>query len=31
MLGYCWVILYVSAVDVVESLATATGVGDPAW
>ena len=31
MLGYCWVILYVSAVDVVESLATATGVGDPGW
>ena len=28
MLGYCWAILYVSAVDVVESLAAATGVGD---
>ena len=31
MLGYCWVILYVSAVDVVESLAAATGVEDPDW
>ena len=31
MLVYCWVILYVSAVDVVESLAAATGVEDPDW
>lgn len=31
MLGYCWMMLYVSTVDVVESLAAATGVGDPHW
>lgn len=29
MLVYCWGILYVSAVDVVDSLAMATGVGVP--
>ncbi len=31
MLGYCWANLYLSAVDVVESLAVATGAGEPDW
>lgn len=31
MLAYCWGILYVSAVDVVDSLAAATGVEEPDW
>lgn len=31
MLGYCWAALYISAVDVVESLASATGVREADW
>ena len=31
MLGYCSVLLYVSAIDVMDSLAAATGVEEPDW
>jgi hypothetical protein len=29
MLAYCWSMLYVSVVDVIESLVTATGIEKP--
>ena len=31
MLGYCWALLYISAADVLGSLAAATGVEQPDW
>ncbi|MFK8051301.1 MAG: hypothetical protein AB8B81_22950 [Halioglobus sp.] len=31
MLGYCWLSLYISTVDVVKALAAATGVEDLNW